>query len=326
MKPTDFNHTYLPLSTGITMHVVDEGDPRNPCVLLVHGFADLWFGFRHLIKPLVQSGYRVLCPDMLGYGATRPLVTDPERFRISKLTADLAALLDASNVNRAFVVGHDWGSVFAWRMCLFFPQRVIGVCGFCTPYIPPSKHYMSVDDVAKMFPMMGYQRYFNEANAHQEIEENIEFFFRLMVRGTKDDKDPIVRQFLEAKQPSIIAHLASRSTLHLKESKLLSRDELQYYIEQSRGTFCSTLNYYRRHKLDFEDELHLPSTIHHPALMVTVGRHPLFAATVIHKMEKLMPQLSKAHIQEAGHWVLQEHPQAACDVLLPWLNQQRSKL
>lgn len=81
------------------------------------------YGWRNQIIPWTNAGYRVVVPDMLGYGdSDKPL--EPEAYTTKRLCADLAALLDLLDVQRAVIVGHDWGAATAWRFALYYPERV----------------------------------------------------------------------------------------------------------------------------------------------------------------------------------------------------------
>ena len=154
-KPDSFNHRTEALSTGRTYHFVDQRpekyDPaKTPTILCIHGFPDLWcaklacfngtciahhictptylrrYGWRYQIGPWVRAGYRVLAPDMLGYGGTDKLTT-PVYYSIKRLCDDLAALLDVIDVRRAVIAGHDWGSAIAWRFALYHPERILAL-------------------------------------------------------------------------------------------------------------------------------------------------------------------------------------------------------
>src|SRR5829696_8605248 len=106
---------------GVELSVVDEG--AGPPVLLLHGFpdtADLW---RAQIPVLVDAGMRVIAPDLRGFGASeRP--GEVREYRVGRSVADMAAVLDALGVERARVVGHDWGAGVAWALAAFQPDRV----------------------------------------------------------------------------------------------------------------------------------------------------------------------------------------------------------
>lgn len=109
-------------TNGITLNVAEAGPEDGPLVVLLHGFPEDWYGWRHQIGPLADAGYRVVAPDQRGYGAS-----DKPRgvasYRLDALVADLVGLVDACGRDRAAVVGHDWGGIVAWAAIERHPDR-----------------------------------------------------------------------------------------------------------------------------------------------------------------------------------------------------------
>ena len=106
---------------GVELSVLDEGE--GPAVLLIHGFPDSAGLWRHQIPKLTQAGLRVIAPDLRGFGdSTKPGEIDA--FRIAHSVGDMTAILDELGVERARVVGHDWGAGVAWALALMAPDRV----------------------------------------------------------------------------------------------------------------------------------------------------------------------------------------------------------
>jgi len=105
----------------VCLEVQVEGS--GPDVLLVHGFPDDHLVWRGQVAPLAAAGYRVIAPDMRGCGESDapPRVGD---YRIDRLVADLAGVLDALGASRVRLIGHDWGAVIAWQFCMLYPGRV----------------------------------------------------------------------------------------------------------------------------------------------------------------------------------------------------------
>lgn len=108
-------------ANGLTFPVVDYGS--GPVVLLLHGFPDSRFVWRNQIGPLADAGFRVLAPDLRGFGDA-PKPTDVAEYRLPTIARDVVALLDALHVDKARVVGHDWGAGLAWFLAANYPQRV----------------------------------------------------------------------------------------------------------------------------------------------------------------------------------------------------------
>ncbi|MFZ5475992.1 MAG: alpha/beta fold hydrolase [Myxococcota bacterium] len=111
-------HARVPVGE-VTLHVATAGE--GPPVLLLHGFPDFWYGWRRLIPAL--RGFRAIAPDLRGYGESDrpPRIADYAR---EKLVGDAVGLLDALGVERAHVVGHDWGGGLAWWLAEDHPDRV----------------------------------------------------------------------------------------------------------------------------------------------------------------------------------------------------------
>ncbi|PWA60457.1 epoxide hydrolase [Artemisia annua] len=106
-------------ANGLNMHIAQKG--QGPLVLFIHGFPELWYSWRHQIVYLADHGYRAVAPDLRGYGETTgaPL-NDITKFTIHHLVGDMIGLIDAiaSEGEKVFVVGHDWGAIIAWHLCI----------------------------------------------------------------------------------------------------------------------------------------------------------------------------------------------------------------
>jgi pimeloyl-ACP methyl ester carboxylesterase len=110
---------------GVTIHyeVTGEGTP----VVLLHGFPDTGECWRHQVPALVSAGYQVIVPDLRGYGRSdKPEGADA--YNIIFLVGDVVGILDHLGVERAHVVGHDWGAGLAWTLAMFSPERVERLC------------------------------------------------------------------------------------------------------------------------------------------------------------------------------------------------------
>ncbi|MGH8901179.1 MAG: alpha/beta fold hydrolase [Egibacteraceae bacterium] len=106
---------------GLSFHVLDEG--QGPAVLLLHGFPDSSNLWRHQLPALAQAGYRVIAPDLRGFGESdRP--EEVEAYALPLLVGDVVGILDALGVERATVVGHDWGAALGWTLAAMVADRV----------------------------------------------------------------------------------------------------------------------------------------------------------------------------------------------------------
>ena len=111
------------VTNRVRLHVVQAGPEDGSLVLLLHGFPEFWYGWRHQIGYLAERGYRVWAPDQRGYNRSgKP--KGVSRYRTDVLAADVIGLIDAAGREKAFLVGHDWGGALAWWLAHRYPQRL----------------------------------------------------------------------------------------------------------------------------------------------------------------------------------------------------------
>jgi pimeloyl-ACP methyl ester carboxylesterase len=118
---------------GLPMHIAQAG--RGPLVLLLHGFPESWYSWRHQLTALAAAGFHAVAPDQRGYGQTAAPAAVGD-YTILHLTGDVIGLMDALGEEQAVVVGHDWGAPVAWQTALLRPDRIRGVVGLSIPYRP----------------------------------------------------------------------------------------------------------------------------------------------------------------------------------------------
>lgn len=107
----------------LRLHAVMAGPEEGPLALVLHGFPECWYSWRHQIPALARAGYRVVAPDQRGYNLSdKP--AGVERYQIDELTGDIVGLIHGLGHERATIVGHDWGGVAAWRLAMDYPEAV----------------------------------------------------------------------------------------------------------------------------------------------------------------------------------------------------------
>ena len=118
-------------TNGIRMRIAQMGE--GPAVLFAHGWPESWYSWRKQIPALAAAGYRVIVPDMRGYGETdAPAAV--EDYNIVTLAADMVGVLDALGIEQAVMVGHDWGAPVAAHSVLLHPQRFNALVLLSVPY------------------------------------------------------------------------------------------------------------------------------------------------------------------------------------------------
>ncbi|MDR7036146.1 pimeloyl-ACP methyl ester carboxylesterase [Methylobacterium sp. BE186] len=108
---------------GLSLHVVEAGRPGDPLLVLLHGFPEFWWAWRHQITPLAEAGFHVVVPDMRGYNSS-DAPQEVGAYDLDTLAADVVALGDAYGAGRFHLVGHDWGAVIGWWVAARHPERI----------------------------------------------------------------------------------------------------------------------------------------------------------------------------------------------------------
>jgi pimeloyl-ACP methyl ester carboxylesterase len=163
---------------GVELEVLDEGD--GPAVLLVHGFPDSSHLWRHQVPALTGAGLRVVAPDMRGFGASdRPERVDD--YRLSRAVADLVAVLDQLGIERARVVGHDWGAGAAWVLAALYPTRIERLVAMSVGH--PAASRRTIADREKAWYMLLFQF---EGIAEELLSRDDWALFREWLRGAAD--------------------------------------------------------------------------------------------------------------------------------------------
>ena len=106
---------------GLRMHVVEAGPPDGDPVLVLHGWPQHWYMWRHQIPALAQAGYRVIVPDLRGFGQSE---APPEGYEKENMATDVLNLMDAMGLERVKLLAHDWGGFIGFILCVRAPQRI----------------------------------------------------------------------------------------------------------------------------------------------------------------------------------------------------------
>jgi pimeloyl-ACP methyl ester carboxylesterase len=313
---------------GAQRRVADGGDVRlsyyeagpveGPAVVLSHGFPELAYSWRHQILALAGAGYHVLAPDQRGYGESdRP--KEIADYDIFHLTGDLAGLLDAAGVDRAVFVGHDWGGLVVWQMALLQPERVAGVIGVNTPYLPRAP----IPPVQLFRAAAGENHYivwFQTPGVADEVlaADPGAVFTGLMRRaGPPRPSDEVV----PATSQSWVEAMASAAT---RGEPMLTDTELDVYVSTfTRTGFTGGLNWYRNFDRNWELTPELEgATIGVPCLMVTAELDPVLSPALAQGMDTWIADLETHQIDGCGHWTQQERPAELNALVLDWLRRR----
>ncbi|KAI8086621.1 Alpha/Beta hydrolase protein [Halteromyces radiatus] len=308
--PSTFNHKYATVN-GIRMHYVDENSSSQKPLLLIHGWPDLWLGWREQIPFLVELGYRVIVPSLRGFGETEAPESH-EHYGMGVISQDLLALMDHLALPTVTVLAHDWGGAVAWRFAQFYPDRVLAVGSFCTPYSPPARVHIPLEKVVEVLPNFKYQLYLVTPEAEKDINENTANFFARIFRPIAEaSKDPLI-------DPQTGTLQAGRSVV--PKSDVISQKVFDYYVKayQQAGA-RGGLNWYKQSFNNYNQCKDLPDNVTQPALMVVATLDRALPPSMSEKMSEYIPNLDKLTVEGAGHWVLWERPTECNDILKSWL-------
>lgn len=301
---------------GVRLRVMVEGS--GPLVVLVHGWPESWYSWRHQIDPLVAAGFRVAAMDVRGYGGSdKPYAI--EAYDMVELTDDVVGVIDAlAGPAPAILVGHDWGAPIVWTTAIRHPARVRAVVGMSVPHLgrgkqPPLEVYKQLYK-DKFF----YQIYFQTPGvAEAELEADLPKTIRCTYYNASGASD--LPRFAKKPDAKFLDGMVDPDPL----PAWLSQQDLDYYVEQfQRGGFRGPLNRYRNQQRDFELLPELSERkIEQPALYIVGERDPVLrfnaSVSIVDVMDKWYSDLrGKVLIPGAGHWVQQERPKETNDALL----------
>ncbi|KAG5514209.1 hypothetical protein RHGRI_035568 [Rhododendron griersonianum] len=155
---------------GINMHVAEIG--QGPPVLFLHGFPELWYSWRHQMLSLSSLGYRSIAPDLRGYGDT-DAPPSAASYTALHIVGDLVALLDALALARVFLVGHDWGAIVAWYLCLLRPDRIRALVNMSVVFSPRNPKRKPIESLRAAFGDDYYICRFQEPGEAEEEFERV---------------------------------------------------------------------------------------------------------------------------------------------------------
>lgn len=304
----------------IKMHVVEYGD--GPAVLLCHGWPEIWYSWRHQIRALAEAGYRVIAPDMRGYGETEAPQAE-DAYTLRHLVGDMVGLLDALCVETAAIVGHDWGAAVAWNAALMRPDLFPAVAGLSVPYSPRGE--VSLTEALRQAGLdRFYMLYFQEPGvAEAEFERDVrDTLARLYHSLSGENAGPEGWSGMVPEGGGLL----DATRLPDRPSAWLTPADLDRYVAAFEKTgFRGGLNWYRNldRNWDLLSRFHrAPVTA--PSLFIAGARDPVLKMagmrSAVDKLSEACTNLRGVHIIDgAGHWVQQEAPDAVSDALLAFL-------
>jgi pimeloyl-ACP methyl ester carboxylesterase len=257
------------------MHVAEQGE--GPAIILCHGFPETWYSWRHQLQSLSDAGYRVIAPDMRGYGQTDQ--PDPIHcYTILHLVGDMVGLLDALHLDTVIIVGHDWGAVVAWHAALLRPDRFRAVAALSVPFMPRAQIYTS-RTLPSSETEVFYQEYFQTPGvAEAWYEKDVRQSVRSSLFGFSGEA-PIA----PPSKPLGMIPRAGVTASHVSAPSVLppwiTEQDVDVYAEQFKNTgYRGGLNWYRNIDRNWELLTAFGDlSVSVPALFIAGTRDPVLA-------------------------------------------------
>lgn len=295
----------------VTLTVTSQGE--GPAVVLLHGFPEIAYSWRHQIAAFADAGYRVIAPDQRGYGWS-DAPDDVAAYAMTELVGDVIAILDGEDIADAVVVGHDWGAIIAPWVALFRPDRVRGLALLSVPYMPRGErsiigHIQATDPDGEFAYVLAFQEDGAEAALEANPMETLRGIYWSLCGARPEgwkQGDPT--------PPGLPPHL--------------SPGEFENYFRAfARSGFGGPINYYRSlHQNWIAARPWANARLDLPVLFIAGDRD--FVATTgdgvlgstVEAMNTWCSDLRGIHmIEGAGHWVQQEAPGQVNELLLNFL-------
>ncbi|GLY72267.1 alpha/beta fold hydrolase [Actinoallomurus iriomotensis] len=310
-------------TNGIDMHVAEAG--RGPAVLLLHGFPEFWYSWRHQLPALAAAGFHAVAPDLRGYGHTD---APAGAYSLRENLADLTGLLDALGIAAAAVVGHDQGATFAWAGAQLHPERFPAVVALGVPYaarLPmPLTQFIRQNNPGKFNVVLYFQR---PGVAETELDADAARTLRMTMFALSGQAPPgLVRRWLidTPEGAGYLDPLPDPGVPSRWCDWLTDREFGRYAREFGRTGFDGAIRRYRAFDFDWSD---LPQVgtlkVAQPTLYVTGELDSAYVFGSLNEMRANVPGLRDVVIMPGcGHWTQQERPREVNDHLLGFLRSE----
>ncbi len=279
---------------GIRLHYVAEGDKDAPLVILLHGFPEFWYAWRHQI-PALSPYFRVVAPDMRGYNLSdKP--KGIKNYQLTTLVADIKALIEYVGHSKAYIVGHDWGGCVAWALAAWHPEVVEKMAILNMPH-PAEMHRQLLAFNRQQWKKSWYVFFFQLPYLpEKQLQSNLKSFFEAALRGWAVRKE----SFSDADIAQYITAFSSKNAFE---------GPINYYraIMRSQGIFRKIGR----------------ATM--PVLMLWGENDKALGKELAANTPNYCERLSLRYIPNCSHWIQHEYPELINGYLLDFLGGKKSE-
>jgi epoxide hydrolase 4 len=293
LREVELAHRYAEIG-DVRLHYVEAGE--GPLVLLLHGFPQFWYQWRHQIPALVEAGFRVVAPDMRGYNLSDKL-PGVRAYRVELLARDVERLILACGERTATVVGHDWGAIVAWIAAMRHPERVQRLAILNVPH--PARFLEGL-----LSPM-------------QLLRSSYIFFFQI---------PRLPEKVIRACDFALLRSVLGRDQV---QSEAFAAEDIERYVEAMAqpGALTATLNYYRALLRKPGETRALLQRVEAPVLVIWGERDRFLSRRLAEPPHLWVPNLVRVkRLPDASHWVAEDRPLEVNTLLLDFLRSPSSTL
>ena len=282
----ELTHRYADLG-DVRLHYVEAGE--GPLVLLLHGFPQFWYEWRHQIPALLEAGFRVVAPDMRGYNLSdKP--PGVRAYRVELLARDVERLILACGERTAAVVGHDWGAIVAWITAMRHPGRVGRLAILNVP------HPARFPDVL--------------LSPEQLLRSSYVLFFQL---------PSLPEEVIRAGDFALLRSALRRDPVR---AGAFTAEDIERYVGAMKrpGALTATLNYYRALLRTPGETRALLKRVETPVLVIWGERDRFLNRGLAEPPRLWVPNLLRVErLPDASHWVAEDRPREVNALLLDFL-------
>jgi pimeloyl-ACP methyl ester carboxylesterase len=287
LRPEDFSQHYATFN-GLRLHYVAEGTPGAPLIVLLHGFPEFWYSWRHQIKPLAEAGYYVVAVDQRGYN----LSDKGGPYDVFTLSDDIAGFIQALGYSQAAaMIGHDWGGVVTWVFGARYPEmaRKVAVCNVPHPYT------LTRAIRERYWPQLAKSWYMA--------------FFQLPW---------LPEQMLSTNNFQTLSESLVNDT-----SGMMSSEEIGYFKDAWRQPMALTamISWYRA-LFQTRNLTQQRLIVKRPALLIWGDNDFALTTQTAEWSRDYIPGLQIKYIHGGSHWIQQEHPAEVNQYLLEFLRSE----
>jgi pimeloyl-ACP methyl ester carboxylesterase len=271
---------------GVRLHYVEVGS--GPLVILLHGFPEFWYSWRHQLPALATAGFHALAPDLRGYNLSdKP--SSVNAYRLDKLLGDVLGLIQEAGAERATVVGHDWGGVIAWQLAMQHPQGIEKLVILNAPH--PA----------------AYRRELR--SWRQLLKAWYIFFFQMPV---------LPEQVLAAGDFDFLDRLLRRCALH---PQAFTKEDVRLYKQALArpGALTAALNYYRALRHPLQRSLPETAPVLAPTLVLWGERDAYLSSSLTEGLSAWVPNLRIVRFPDVSHWIQNEAPERVNRLMIDFL-------